>query len=40
MRAGTGQVLRRQILPNLWVPISVVSTLLVPERIGAVVAHR
>jgi len=35
MGAGTGQVLRRQILPNLWVPIIVVATLLVPERIGA-----
>jgi peptide/nickel transport system permease protein len=35
MGASTGQVLRRQILPNLWVPIVVVATLLVPERIGA-----
>ncbi|GAA3282885.1 ABC transporter permease [Dactylosporangium vinaceum] len=35
MGASTGQVLRRQILPNLLVPIIVVATLLVPERIGA-----
>jgi peptide/nickel transport system permease protein len=35
MGASTVQIFRRQILPNLMVPIVVVATLLVPERIGA-----
>jgi peptide/nickel transport system permease protein len=35
MGASTVQVLWRQLLPNLWAPIIVVGTLLVPERIAA-----
>jgi peptide/nickel transport system permease protein len=35
MGGGTWHVLRHQLLPNLWAPIIVVGTLLVPERIGA-----
>jgi peptide/nickel transport system permease protein len=35
MGAGTVHVLWRQLLPNLWAPIIVVGTLLVPERIAA-----
>ena len=34
MGASTVQVFRRQLLPNLWAPIVVVGTLLVPERIA------
>jgi peptide/nickel transport system permease protein len=35
MGASTAQLIRRQILPNLGVPIIVTATLLVPGRIGA-----
>lgn len=34
MGGGTWHVLRRQLLPNLWVPIIVVATLSIPQKIG------